>query len=797
MRETEETLLRVKKLLKREPNHPIALKRIAKHSLLQGNYRLALEGFVEAQKNLPRLFADIVLDFEEVIGKNPTKVGPRLSLVGFKIKQGELDAAILDLEEGLEAVPTDVESCNLLGRILVREGRIDEVISLIERSLAKGIKDVALAEILAAAYLEKGRINEAIKFYEEILLLKPADKQTLRILGDLYVRVEDFNRAAQSYQAMFSDDPEVAREIIQRLEELLKKLEGNIFIRGVLSDVYMRSLKPEKAVEKLLEIVRLDILRVAEVASRLRVILKNYPDHPTATIALAETLRRQGNFSESVQLYNDLVKRQPQQIEAAIDGYQEVLRFCPEQILARTYLAETFLYKNQVQEALAELRRMLDIDATTAPAVIKRCQDISKAQPQLLKARLVLGWAYLVAGDLQRAALEAEGILAIDNRCADAYLLQGEAYFKLKHCRRAVEIMKTALKVDPFNHKIQAFYRQVKEKELEIEIEKIKARMLDDQWRLSLHLDLAKLYLQKGLREEAIRELQVAQKDKNRAPLAANLLGCVYRGEGRFALAQTQFQRALELATPELAELIRTIRFNLGTTYEAQGQIKEALRLYEEVLQEDIDFGDLKQRIKYLKATSLSSMQAKAFVLVMQRPEDKTVVALWGREAKQGRTLRRADVSLSFGQSHNSAGFDYLIKGMDKAAAEEFQLAVQLDSQFSRALNNLAVSLIKEGKFFEAKEKIDQAINLEPSSIVLRNNLAVIYFMLGRFDQAKELLEQLQAIDPENSALCLNLGDLCYLKNDIRRAIELYQSVGSFDPLAEIAQQRLAYKTAN
>jgi len=105
--------------------------------------------------------------------------------------------------------------------------------------------------------------------------------------------------------------------------------------------------------------------------------------------------------------------------------------------------------------------------------------------------------------------------------------------------------------------------------------------------------------------------------------------------------------------------------------------------------------------------------------------------------------------------------------------------------------------LIKEGKFFEAKEKIDQAINLEPSSIVLRNNLAVIYFMLGRFDQAKELLEQLQAIDPENSALCLNLGDLCYLKNDIRRAIELYQSVGSFDPLAEIAQQRLAYKTAN
>ena len=101
---------------------------------------------------------------------------------------------------------------------------IDDAIALLERSIGAGVRDVNLTETLAAAYLEKGRTSEAIRFYEEILAQKPGDKQTLRILGELYTRIEDYNRAAKHYAAMFSDDPEVVREVIQRLEELLKRV---------------------------------------------------------------------------------------------------------------------------------------------------------------------------------------------------------------------------------------------------------------------------------------------------------------------------------------------------------------------------------------------------------------------------------------------------------------------------------------------------------------------------------------------------------------------------------------------
>jgi tetratricopeptide (TPR) repeat protein len=297
------------------------------------------------------------------------------------------------------------------------------------------------------------------------------------------------------------------------------------------------------------------------------------------------------------------------------------------------------------------------------------------------------------------------------------------------------------------------------------------------------------------MREEAIRELQLAHKDQARSPFAANLLGRVYRREGRFDLAAAQFNRALELAPAEIADFARTVRFNLGTTYEASGALAKALKTYEGILQDDIDFGNLKHRIKYLKATSLKSMRSKPLVAVFSDHEKREIIALWGREARTGRGSRKEEVSLSFGQNYNTSGFDYFMKGMGKAALEEFQLAVQLDANFATALNNLGVTLAREGRFSEAKLRLEDAIHREPNSVVFRNNLGVIYFLLGKIDLARAELAKAYTIDPELTAVCLNFGDILYFKKEVRQAIDLYKRVGSFDVLAEIAEQRLMYKT--
>lgn len=785
-------LAEIRKRLNENQNDAWALKGAAKYYLDEGYYKQAQSCYVQAVNSNPRLLPEVLLDYEGKIASEPEKIGPRLSLTGFLLVADAVDSAVLELEEILEENPQKVEAYNALGRIYIKQERIDDAIALLERSIASGIKDVNLTETLATAYLERGRVGEAVKFYEEILAQKPGDKQTLRILGELYARLEEYNQAARKYAAMFSDDPEVVREVIQRLEELLRRVEGNIEIREILADIYMKTLDPDSAVSKLREVLRLESTKLEETIQKLKSILKSYPNHPAAMLALAEALRRQGNFSEAVENYQQLIRVKPEFIDEVIRGYREVIEVCPEQVLARAYLGEALLIQGNIPEALSEFGKMIESDPTVAETVVRKCREVLRQQPQLLSAHIVLGQAYLAKGDYQRAAVEAEGAIAIDKDLTSAHLLLGEAYVNLNLLRKAAQALHTALTLEPFNLQVHEKYRAVREKEINLEIEELKNRLQEDQWKISLHFDLAKLYLEKGARDEAVRELQLGQKDTARAPLALNLLGDIYRSEGRFDLAAAQYNHALELSTPEHS---RIIHFNLGTTYEAQGQVRKAIKIYEGILQEDIDFGNLKKRIRDLKATSLLCMRNLPLEAVIHEYGKKGIIALWGRDLRAGaHPGRKEEVNVSFGQEHNSEGFEFFMKGMFPAAEEEFSLAVQLDRRFGAALNNLAVTLAREGKFEEARLRLNEAVQIDPASAVFYNNLGVIYLLLGRIDLASTALEKSFALDPESSAVCLNLGDVHYWKKDVPKAIEFYRRVGMFDPLSSLARKRLMYK---
>ncbi|MFH1389432.1 MAG: tetratricopeptide repeat protein [Candidatus Margulisiibacteriota bacterium] len=769
---------------------PIELKALGKKELAGGAFKKSQSFFAQAALLSPHVFPYIMLDYERCISQDPVRVGPRMALAGFLLATGHLDAALLELEEVLIADPQNIEAYNALGRLYISLERIDDAIALLERSIKEGVRDVILIEILAGAYLEKGRINEAIKFYEEILTHRPTDKQTMRILGELHARIENYKQAARYYQLMFSDDPEVVREVVQRLEGLLQKVEASIEIREILSDVYMRTIKPEAAVEKLKEILRLEPAKLEEIITRLRVVLKSYPSLPSAVLALAEALRTRGDLSSAVEQYNELIKSHPEMVGEVADGYRSILDSCPEQILARTYLLDILLGQNRTEEALTELGKMVEMDPSAAEMVIRKCREILRAKPQLLAAHVVLGKACLAKGDFQRAALSAEGVINIDKKYVPAYLLMGEAYANLNLPRKSVETFRTALTLDPYNLEVHEKYRSAKEEQLDLEIVTLKEKLQEDSWKLSQHLDLAKAYLEKGDRENAIRQLQLAQKDQVRAPLAFLMLGGVYRSIGRFDLAVDNFQKALQSANQEQAKILR---FNIGTTYECAGEPRKAIEMFEELMQEDLDFADLQKRSRQLQGASLQSMRNKPLRAVITDYGSANIMAVWGKELRiPGRASD--DVSISFGHEHNQNGVEYFMKGMYQAAEEEFLLAVQLDRRFAAAANNLGLALMKQGKLEEARLRINDAVHVDPASPVFHNNLGVVNYLLGRLEFAVIALERSFSLDQDSPTIFINLGDAYYFRQEAQKAIELYRQVGPFDPLADLAKQRLLYK---
>jgi tetratricopeptide (TPR) repeat protein len=122
------------------------------------------------------------------------------------------------------------------------------------------------------------------------------------------------------------------------------------------------------------------------------------------------------------------------------------------------------------------------------------------------------------------------------------------------------------------------------------------------------HYHTAIAYQEMGLMEEAIREFQEAvslvdtHDGTRRFFSCANLIGHCFLLNGKPKHAITWFERALE--TPNIStEEYHGLWYELATAYEAAGDDSEAVRFFEKVYAEDVDFRDVAERVRNLVAS--------------------------------------------------------------------------------------------------------------------------------------------------------------------------------------------------
>ena len=781
--------------LKNNPRDPQVLFELGRWFLAEGYYKDAKEQYYLAVFYDPHRFADVVLDYEKSIETDPSNLNLRLSLIDYYLSLGQIESAIIELEESLSLNGNHSELFNLLGSIYLKKGRYDDVIALLEQALRSETKDTALFEMLAGAYLEKERYEDATKLFEEVLKMDPANKKSLRTLSELYKRTGEHERSAECLQNMITDDPEVSREVILKLEELAHVAPKNGAVKEILAEVYARAMRPDEATANYLDMLTLDEDKIDYVISKLKKLLKSYPQNPRTQAALAEALVEKGQFSEAVWEYRRLIEREGAQKALAIVGLEQIVKKCPDQVMAREALGDAYLKDGKYQEAVREYRAALKIDKTLADTMQKKSRDILRSHPNFLAASLLLGEAHLAKGE-QRLALEkAEEMINYDKKYLPAYLLLCDANLELRMTRKADEALNKALEIDPFNTEIHSRLRSLGDKSVEHEIESVRKKLKDDEWRIAFHLDLGKLLLKLGKVKDATRELQIALKDRTRAAFAYNLLGACFKEEGRFDLAAAQYNKAVENLSPELSDFGKTVRYNLGLAYEAQGLMMKAISAYETVLQEDVDFGMLKEKIHFLKTSKISSVRHKKIVCFNSLTDTNCVIGMWGRDKTDiEKATKQPDSLMSFGQTHNHTGFDFFMRGMNEAAREEFNLSIGIDTGFAAAMNNLAVTQIIAKSFEEAELNLIRALDVEPQSAVFYNNLGMLYYLQGNLEKARKNLEKASNLDEEQSAVWLNLGDVYYAMGLSEMAISCWQRIRSFDVLSEFAQQRLRYK---
>lgn len=110
-------------------------------------------------------------------------------------------------------------------------------------------------------------------------------------------------------------------------------------------------------------------------------------------------------------------------------------------------------------------------------------------------------------------------------------------------------------------------------------------------------------YQEMGLLEQAIAEFQdaaalVKPNDGSRRFFqCANLLGHCFMLNGMPKLAGKWYERALEISDLSSEEK-QALWYELGVVYEAEGQVESASRYFEQVYAENVDFRDVRSRLK-------------------------------------------------------------------------------------------------------------------------------------------------------------------------------------------------------
>ncbi|BAU13427.1 TPR repeat-containing protein [Leptolyngbya sp. NIES-3755] len=249
---------------------------------------------------------------------------------------GDEEAQEKLLNQLLKQDPKNVEGYRLLGVLLEQQGRFKEAIALYQTGIKNISNNAFLYEMLTSILVRNGETTKVIELLKQGIQNNPDNLTLYRLLG---LRLKDANRTDEAIalfrQALKFDDSEVIF-FYQSLGEWLGEDDPNGAI-ALLQEGLKR--KPE-------DIAFHSLMPV-----------------------LANLLSRQNRLPEAIRLYQEGIRRRPDELtsyfgfayflttnnrrDEAIALYQEVIQRHPKESSFYTLLGELYEQQNQADKAIA------------------------------------------------------------------------------------------------------------------------------------------------------------------------------------------------------------------------------------------------------------------------------------------------------------------------------------------------------------------------------------------------------------------------------------------------------------
>jgi len=132
--------------------------------------------------------------------------------------------------------------------------------------------------------------------------------------------------------------------------------------------------------------------------------------------------------------------------------------------------------------------------------------------------------------------------------------------------------------------------------------------------------------------------------------------------------------------------------------------------------------------------------------------------------------------------AHNNLGYLFAGEGDLVDAAQHYEEALRLHSEYSAAHNNLGTVLVRNGKLSEAIEHLMRAAQIEPDWSATHNNLGIAFLQAGETEKAIEEFQQAIRYAPDYVEAYENLANALVKMGRKREAIEDYKKATVLSP---------------
>ena len=195
-----------------------------------------------------------------------------------------------------------------------------------------------------------------------------------------------------------------------------------------------------------------------------------------------------------------------------------------------------------------------------------------------------------------------------------------------------------------------------------------------------------------------------------------------------------------------------------GLTHHQKGQLKEAQKIYKQILKND------PRNFEALQLNGTLNLQQKKY---------KTALKFFNLALKINPRVPYVNYNLG-NVLHNLERFDDALQSYDRA--------IQLKPDYAEAFYNRGVVLEHLQRFDEALQSIDRAIQLKPDYAEPFNNRGNALIGLKRFDEALQSIERAIQLKPDFAEAFSNLGILLEYLQRFDDALQSYDRAIQLKP---------------